>query len=207
MNRLHRLSLDGAAYRFPRLCAWDQNELLGLAEPFFKALRRSGTKPEEVREAMLTGDVLSAAAALSDDEVARLLALGLRGVERQEGEAWIAVYDTDAGRVGDSTLDGLGAIRLAVAVTWANLGPLLTRQSFEIEREVRRLGFEAVTLPNRAQWLGAPLLRGMIAFESLRNGALDLTDIAWMNEIIAADVENQNRANQAARDEAQSQPR
>jgi hypothetical protein len=41
-------------------------------------------------------------------------------------------------------------------------------------------------------WLMRPVLEGMCHYESLKNCALDLSDVARMNEAI--DVRNENRA-------------
>lgn len=41
-------------------------------------------------------------------------------------------------------------------------------------------------------WLLRPVLRGMCKYESLKDGMLDLHDLARMNEML--DVEDENRA-------------
>jgi hypothetical protein len=45
-------------------------------------------------------------------------------------------------------------------------------------------------------WLLRPVLRGYCRYESLVNGAIDLDDVARLNE--AADVEDENRRRQEA---------
>lgn len=42
-------------------------------------------------------------------------------------------------------------------------------------------------------WLMQPVLAGMCSYESLINGALDLVDIARMNDALAVSNENQAR--------------
>lgn len=42
-------------------------------------------------------------------------------------------------------------------------------------------------------WLMRPVLRGMCKYESLKNGSLDLVDVARMNEAIDVDEENRAR--------------
>jgi hypothetical protein len=42
-----------------------------------------------------------------------------------------------------------------------------------------------------------PVLRGMCMFESLRNGTLDLCDIALMNDVLDASDENELRVQEA----------
>ena len=44
-----------------------------------------------------------------------------------------------------------------------------------------------------------PVLRGLCRFESLKDGTLDLCDIADMNDAISAMDENAHRASEAAR--------
>jgi hypothetical protein len=46
-------------------------------------------------------------------------------------------------------------------------------------------------MTNGEDWLMRPVLRGMCKFESLKDGTLDLCDVATMNEAI--DVEEENR--------------
>ncbi|MDQ0507412.1 DUF6889 family protein [Xanthobacter agilis] len=42
-------------------------------------------------------------------------------------------------------------------------------------------------------WLLQPVARGWCKYESLKDGTLDLCDIALMNEAIAAEAENTRR--------------
>lgn len=47
-------------------------------------------------------------------------------------------------------------------------------------------------MPNDEDWLMRPVIEGMCSYESLKNGVLDLADIAKMNN--ALDVKNENEA-------------
>lgn len=47
-------------------------------------------------------------------------------------------------------------------------------------------------------WLIRPVCRGMIQFESLKNGAVDLSDIFFLNEVIDTMDENERRIRKAA---------
>ncbi|WP_411813616.1 DUF6889 family protein [Erwinia tracheiphila] len=49
---------------------------------------------------------------------------------------------------------------------------------------------EWATLPGGEDWLLRPALKGICKFESLKNGALDLADIALMNEALDVEAEN-----------------
>lgn len=42
-------------------------------------------------------------------------------------------------------------------------------------------------------WIMRPVTRGLCTYESLKNGAVDLCDIARMNEAIDVDEENRKR--------------
>jgi hypothetical protein len=48
------------------------------------------------------------------------------------------------------------------------------------------------SLPCGEDWLLRPVVRGMCQYESLKNGAIDLADVALMND--ALDVLEENQA-------------
>lgn len=48
-------------------------------------------------------------------------------------------------------------------------------------------------------WLMAPVEAGMCRFESLKDGTLDLADIALMNDTIAVKSENERRVYEASK--------
>lgn len=48
-------------------------------------------------------------------------------------------------------------------------------------------------MENNEEWLYRPVLRGLIKYESLLDGTLDLNDVAILNEAIDIEIENQNR--------------
>lgn len=47
-------------------------------------------------------------------------------------------------------------------------------------------------------WLMRPVLEGLCKYESLKDCALDLQDVATMNEALDVRAENQNRQRKAA---------
>lgn len=49
----------------------------------------------------------------------------------------------------------------------------------------------------REDWVFRPVLRGLCKYESLKDGTLDLLDIALMNEAIDVEQENAARAQAA----------
>ncbi len=46
-------------------------------------------------------------------------------------------------------------------------------------------------------WLLRPVLEGLCQYESLKNGAIDLEDIAKMNDALDVKIENENRYRKA----------
>jgi hypothetical protein len=51
-------------------------------------------------------------------------------------------------------------------------------------------------LPGGEDWLMAPVHAQMCKFESLRDGTLDLADIAFMNDSLACRADNEYLANE-----------
>ena len=47
-----------------------------------------------------------------------------------------------------------------------------------------------------------PVVAGMCAYESLKNGAIDLEDVARMNDALTVQAENERRSIEAARPRA-----
>jgi len=52
-------------------------------------------------------------------------------------------------------------------------------------------------LPGGEDWLLAPVIAGMCRYESLKDGTLDLADIALMNDALAVKADNELRARRA----------
>lgn len=48
-------------------------------------------------------------------------------------------------------------------------------------------------MPDGEEWLLRPVLKGMCKYESLKDGTLDLSDIAMMNDILDVESENESR--------------
>jgi hypothetical protein len=55
-------------------------------------------------------------------------------------------------------------------------------------------------MPDGLDWLYRPALRGMYKIESLKDGSLDLEDVAEANEALDIEAENQARIEEAHRD-------
>lgn len=53
-------------------------------------------------------------------------------------------------------------------------------------------------MPENEDWLLRPVLKGMCKYESLKDGTLDLEDIAKMNDIIDVEAENEKRYREAS---------
>lgn len=52
-------------------------------------------------------------------------------------------------------------------------------------------------MENGEDWLLKPVVEGMCGYESLKNGSLDLEDIARMNYALQVKVENERRYRKA----------
>jgi len=52
-------------------------------------------------------------------------------------------------------------------------------------------------LPNGEDWLLAPVIAGMCKYESLKDGTVDLADIALMNDALAVRADNEEIAREA----------
>jgi len=59
-------------------------------------------------------------------------------------------------------------------------------------------GVDLLSLPDGEDWLMRPVLEGLCKYESLKDGTLDLADIAFMNEALDVKFENQNRIQEHA---------
>ena len=46
-------------------------------------------------------------------------------------------------------------------------------------------------------WIMRPVLRGLCKYESLKDGSIDLSDIARMNDALAVEQENERRYREA----------
>ena len=51
-------------------------------------------------------------------------------------------------------------------------------------------------MPDNSDWLMRPVIKGMCKFESLKNGELDLADIALMNDALDVVADNEYLLNQ-----------
>ncbi|AXX43254.1 hypothetical protein Aba9201_02135 [Acinetobacter baumannii] len=58
-----------------------------------------------------------------------------------------------------------------------------------MEHETAHLTFKH--LPGHEDWLLRPVIRGLCRFESLKDGTLDLADIALMNDALDVQADNQ----------------
>lgn len=58
-------------------------------------------------------------------------------------------------------------------------------------------------MPDGEDWLLRPVVRGMCKYESLKDGTLDLADVAMMNEALNVQDENERRYLRALKDKDQ----
>lgn len=52
-------------------------------------------------------------------------------------------------------------------------------------------------MPGREDWLMAPVVAGLCKYESLKDGSLDLADVAFMNDAMAVKADNEALARDA----------
>lgn len=55
-------------------------------------------------------------------------------------------------------------------------------------------------MADEEDWVLRPVLKGMCKYESLKDGTLDLLDIAKMNDILDVEAENETRYREACED-------
>ena len=55
-------------------------------------------------------------------------------------------------------------------------------------------------MPDGEDWLLRPVVRGMCRYESLKDGTLDLADVAMMNDALNVQDENERRYLRALKD-------
>lgn len=61
-----------------------------------------------------------------------------------------------------------------------------------------------MSLANGEDWLLRPVLEGLVKYESLLDGSLDLSDIALLNDALSVRDENSSRAYERARRKEES---
>lgn len=60
------------------------------------------------------------------------------------------------------------------------------RRSGEVTGDI-----EWVTLPDGEEWLLRPVLEGLCRYESLKDGTIDLADLALLNDVLNARADNE----------------
>lgn len=199
MTRALDITFGGARYRGAYLNAFGQFDALQAVTPLLERLAaQKGKRGTESTDRLSL--LVRAMEGLDEGQAERLCGLCLTGLEREEGDAWLPVWDDEA---GDTPLSDLGTaqiLSLLGRVILQNLRGYLLRERAEIKRlGDDPLDFEPVELPSGRSWLMRPVERGMCRFESLKDGTLDLADLALMNETLAVAAENESRARRAAR--------
>ncbi len=200
------IAYEGETYRYRPLCAEDQAFALEIVRPVISELKdRRGDTPES-KTLRYVDAAIRHAAALSEADTARILRITLGEVEWERSDdpaEWVRVWDGAAGDAVGDHLDGMAALGLALAVARDSLARFLAYEPIEFEVSGQdRLGYSPVSPPRNLGWLMAPVMRGLIRFESLRDGTVDLADIALLNDLLAVEAENSARANKAAEDAA-----
>jgi hypothetical protein len=147
------------------------------------------------------GLLVRALEGLDEAQAEHLCSLCLDGVTRDCDGEWQPVWDGEAADVLFEDLATAQVMGLLGRVIMENLRTYLSRERAEIPRRGDDpLDFETAELPSGRSWLLRPVERGMCRYESLKDGTLDLADLALMNEALAVAAENESRARRAAKD-------
>ncbi|MCJ2036397.1 DUF6889 family protein [Methylobacterium sp. J-068] len=199
MMRALDITFGGARYRGAYLNAFDQFAALQAVTPILERLASSGSH-EKAPASDRLGLLVRAMDELSEDQATRLCDLCLTGISREDAGAWRSVWDAEAGDVLFEDLGTAQLLALLGRVILENLRPYLMRERAEIQAQGDEpLRFTVAELPSGRSWLMRPVERGMCRYESLKDGTLDLADLALMNETLAVAIENESRARLAAK--------
>lgn len=195
----------GRTYRAARLSAFDQHAILRLLSPVMEEFRQR-TRVKRHRPALPAEEQMRAlcdvVGGIGVDTLALIFSLCLGSIEREDEGMWQPIYsdEDEMGLFPDLTAGRLVALTVRTALL--NLTPFLMREPVDFKPS-SKLSYSHVGLNDGLSWLMMPVERGMCRYESLKDGTLDLADIALMNDQLAVSAENMTRAQKAAEEEAE----
>lgn len=196
-------------YRAPRLSAFDQHAVLRLLNPVLDDFRQRTQRRARRLDMPLRRQVDALNAAVANIEastLSELFTLCLARVERKDGDEWRMIWSAEDEMPLFEDLTAGRLVALVVRTVLAHLTPFFARKTLEFQ-PTRGASYEPVGLYDGLSWLLMPVERGMCHYESLKDGTLDLVDIALMNDQIAVAGENSARAQKAAQREAEGRTR
>jgi hypothetical protein len=127
-----------------------------------------------------------------------LFNLCLSGVERQDDGEWTAIWDPETATTTFDDLTAGRTVSLVARMLLSNLRAYLAYKPAKFDSQSAAVSFEPVQLEGGLSWLMRPVERGMCRYESLKDGTVDLADVALMNDTLSVTAENQMRAQKAA---------
>lgn len=195
----------GETYRTAKVSAFDQHKMLRLLDPVLNDFRqrtyirrgRDFITANRQMEALTT-----AVSSIEAESLADLFDVCLAGIERATDDGWHPIYSTDDQNSLFEDLTAGRLVALVVRIVLLSLMPFFTRKSLEF-KPTPGPSYSHEALYDGLSWLLMPVERGFCRYESLKDGTLDLTDIALMNDQIAVTAENTIRAQKAAQAEAE----
>lgn len=200
MTRALDITFGGVRYRGRRLNAFDQFAVLQAVTPMLERMAGPNGRRKAPEAPDRLGLLVRALEGLDEAQAEHLCGLCLDGLTREADGDWRPVWDGEAADVLFEDLATAQVMGLLGRVILENLRTYLLRERAEIpKRGDDPLDFEAAELPSGRSWLLRPVERGMCRYESLKDGALDLADLALMNEALAVAAENESRARRAAK--------
>lgn len=187
---MREFELSGGPHRARRLTAYEQWDLLQTLTPAIGTLTgiAYGLRLPDLG---LKGaaDLLQPLAAMSEGDLANVIAATCGACERLQGETWQPVDETP--RLSDLTT-------MVLVVVTENFGKLFALEHAKFDRTEAPYSYTAVSMPGGKDWLYRPVTRGCCGLESLHNNALQIWQIAEMNMALDVQDENEARARKAA---------
>jgi len=207
--RQTEFDFSGGTYRAVKVSAFDQHKMLRLLDPVMNDFRER-TYIRRGRNFVTAGrqmEALTAAVAgIEAEALAELFDVCLTGIERDTEDGWQPIYSADDQNSLFEDLTAGRLVSLVVRTVLHSLMPFFMRKSLEF-KPTPGPSYTHVSLHDGLSWLMLPVERGLCKYESLKDGTLDLTDIALMNDQIAVTAENTTRAQKAAQEEAERRAR
>ena len=168
-------------------------------EPMLPAIDRT-TSAEFSRHGLTMQDLLAAFASLekvTDHDTGTMLAMTLGATE-----VWVPPSGEAPGDwwpVRPPMFELAEVLQIMAHVVAHNLGPLYTMERPKFTRTMTTgASFTPAHMPDEADWLYRPVLRGMMKLEGIWDGSIHIEQIARANDILDVAEENERRAMKAA---------
>ncbi len=185
--RSREFDVAGVAYRAKRLSAYDQFAIFRRLTPILPALSGLdlGMRVMNLKPALISA-LFAPLRDVGDDELDAVFSDCLAAIERADGAA--------VGTPGVSSL-----LSITMSVVAINFGPLfaMTRPQFEpcppSDKDKGYGDLGPVAMPAGKDWLFAPMHAGLCRYTDLKDGTLQIEDIAEMSDALSVRSENEAR--------------